>query len=265
MNLNGKVAFITGASSGIGFELAKKFHSEGCKLILIARREKLLSEMCEKFNQLRSDSAKYLCVDLADLESNSENQKKLAELEIDILVNNAGFGLYGEFKDSELSQNIEMVRTNINATLILLSIFIPQLIKKKSGNIVSLSSMVATLPAPLMSTYCATKAFNLYHSLALKEELKRFGIKVLVVRPGPTTTEFGKVAGVSSLATNFGGSAENCATQIITAIKKSKSLLFTGPGTSLLTTLSNIFPLSIRSTLVGFILKRIKKDQKDLS
>jgi uncharacterized protein len=185
---------ITGASSGIGAEFARQFHARGAELVLVARRVERLQQLADGFNQARPASARLIATDLTKTEGLKRLVDFISQNQIDVLVNNAGRGSFGCFESLPLEEEIEMVNLNICATLTLSHAVIPQMKSRKSGAIISLSSIAAFQPLPFMATYAATKAFNFVHSLALHFELASFGVKVLTVCPGPTGTEFGGVA-----------------------------------------------------------------------
>ena len=198
MALQDKKALITGASAGIGAEFAKQLHAKGCKLVLVARREELLRQISEELNNIRSDSVEYRAIDLTD---RSEAGLKsllsyIENIEIDILVNNAGRGSFGHFNVLDREVEEEIVHLNVIAPLLLAHKVIPQMKKRRAGDIVTISSIAGFQPLPYMASYAASKAFNYSHSLGLRYELKQFGINVLTVCPGPTNTEFAGVARV---------------------------------------------------------------------
>ena len=199
-SFSGKLALVTGASAGLGYEFALALHTRGANLWLVARREEQLKAIADKLNQVRANSVTYRCADLSAQSDGAQSRNQLiSELKatpIDLLINNAGFGSFGEFDLLPLERELQMVNLNISATLILSHAVIPQMKARRSGGIISVSSIAGFQPLPYMATYAATKAFNFSHSMALREELRRYGIKVTVLCPGPTATEFGMAASV---------------------------------------------------------------------
>ena len=189
-------ALITGASSGIGKELAVYLSSLGWDLILAARDKEKLEDLssCLKTN------TKLVVIDLAD-------EKHLKELymigkseKIDMLVNNAGFGLFGDYKDTSLENEMNMVDVNIKAVHTLTRLFLKDMDKRGSGYILNVASSAGLLKGgPLMSTYYATKSYVVSFTLAAYEELRRnkSKVRVGVLCPGPVKTNFNNVAGVS--------------------------------------------------------------------
>lgn len=186
-------ALITGASSGIGKDLAINLSNMGYDVILVARKKKRLEEV----SKLCNTKTEIYVTDL----SVEENCKKLFSdhKDIDILVNNAGFGLFGEFKDTDLDKELNMIDLNIKAVHILTKLYLNEMIRKDSGKILNVTSTAAFLPGPLMNTYYSTKSYVFKLTTALFEELRRIksNVKVSVLCPGPVNTNFNNVAGVS--------------------------------------------------------------------
>ncbi len=185
-------ALITGASSGIGRDIAKELAKRGYDLVIVARNE-------EKLKELKSEVSTNVEVIPMDI-SIKENCIKLHEMigYVDILVNNAGFGLFGQFKDTDLDRELQMINTNIVASHILTKLFLQDMINKDSGYILNVSSIAGHLPGPLMATYYSTKHYVYILSESIKAELRESGSKVKVgtLNPGPVKTNFNNVANV---------------------------------------------------------------------
>lgn len=187
-------ALITGASSGIGLEMAKYLASKKYELILVARDK-------EKLEQIQESLPTKVTIIVADL-AIEQKVKELYVLtkreEIDILINNAGFGTFGSFVDTDLNKELEMINTNIKAVHILTKAFLKDMDKKNYGYILNVASSAAFEPGPLMQTYYATKSYVYRLTEALNYEEKRRGKKVhiSVLCPGPVATNFNNVAGV---------------------------------------------------------------------
>lgn len=187
-------ALVTGASSGIGREMAKILSDMGYDLILVARRKKKLEELkrqlTTKVTIINLDiSSTYNCMKLYD---------KVKKEDIDIVINNAGFGLFGEFTETSLDKELDMIDTNIKAVHTLTKLFLKDFKEKDSGYILNVSSSAAFLSGPLMSTYYATKGYVLKLTEAIYEELRREDSNVYIgaLCPGPVDTEFNDVANV---------------------------------------------------------------------
>ena len=185
-------ALITGASSGMGRDMAKILSQKGYDLILVARDEKKLEEVKK---QLKSET-KIVVMDI----SKEENCKKLYEenKDIDILVNNAGFGDCGHFEETSLDKDIQMIHTNIIAYHILTKLYLKEMIKKDSGKILNVASIAGFMPGPLMTTYYSTKNYVVRFSESIREELRRkkSKVQISILCPGPVDTNFNKVADV---------------------------------------------------------------------
>lgn len=185
-------ALITGASSGMGRDMAKILSQKGYDLILVARDEKKLEEVKK---QLKAET-KIVVMDI----SKEENCKKLYEenKDIDILINNAGFGDCGHFEETSLDKDIQMIYTNIIAYHILTKLYLKEMIKKDSGKILNVASIAGFMPGPLMTTYYSTKNYVVRFSESIREELRRkkSKVQISILCPGPVDTNFNKVADV---------------------------------------------------------------------
>jgi len=191
MEIDQKYALITGATSGIGYELAKIFAENNYNLIIVARKH---DELNHKQNELRKygiDVIPYA----KDLFKSEDAYSIYADLALkgispEILVNDAGQGLYGKFQDTDVHREIDMVNLNITSVLILTKLFIQDRLVKGSGKILNLSSIASKSPGPWQSVYHGTKAFIQSWTEAIREELKETGISVTALLPGPTDTDF---------------------------------------------------------------------------
>lgn len=185
-------ALITGASSGMGRDMAKILSQKGYDLILVARDEKKLEEVKK---QLKTET-KIVVMDI----SKEENCKKIYEenKDIGILINNAGFGDCGHFEETSLDKDIQMIHTNIIAYHILTKLYLKEMIKKDSGKILNVASIAGFMPGPLMTTYYSTKNYVVRFSESIREELRRkkSKVQISILCPGPVDTNFNKVADV---------------------------------------------------------------------
>jgi len=191
-----KTALITGASAGLGRELARLFAKDGHDLVLVARRRDRLEELARDL-EVNGVKATVIAADLGDRTAPSSvaDELRTKGIAVDFLVNNAGFGTCGSFVDSDLSRELEMVEVNIRALMQLTRLFLPDMIARKSGRILNIASVAGFLSGPYMATYYASKAFVLSFTEALAAELAGTGVTVTASCPGPTETEFGAVAG----------------------------------------------------------------------
>ncbi|MGN1467580.1 MAG: SDR family NAD(P)-dependent oxidoreductase [Ruminococcus sp.] len=187
-------ALITGASSGIGRDIARYLSSLGYDLILVARRENRLEELK---NQLKTD-CRIICLDLSKEENCFKLYQMTKEENIDFLVNNAGFGVCGNFCDVPLDEEIRLIDTNIKAMHILFKLYLKDMVKRNSGYIINVGSSAGFMAGPVFSSYYASKNYVVRLTEAVYEELRRSKskVKVSVLCPGPVNTEFNRVANV---------------------------------------------------------------------
>ena len=188
-------ALITGASSGIGREMAKYLASLGHELILVGRNKERLEELQ---NELKVDS-QIVIVDLSDTKKVKELYVIMKNENIDILINNAGFGDFGNFYETDINRELEMINTNVIAVHLLTKLFLRDMKKRNSGYILNVASIAAFGPGPLMATYYATKAYVNNLTEAIYEELKqeKSNVHISSLCPGPTDSRFFERAGVS--------------------------------------------------------------------
>ena len=184
-------ALITGASSGIGRDIAKYLSRMGCELILVARNKEALKDVASK---LKVDT-KIIVLDLSVPENCIKLYNQVKKEDITILVNNAGFGTLGEFEDINLDKELEMIDLNIKAVHILTKLFLKDMKAKDHGYILNVSSVAAFEPGPLMATYYSTKAYILRLTTAIYEELRRANSSVVIstLCPGPVDTNLIKL------------------------------------------------------------------------
>lgn len=187
-------ALITGASSGIGRDMARILSRRGYDLILVARRRDRLEELKHHL----PSQVKIICCDLRDEKACFALYEQTKEENIDILINNAGFGLFGSFIETDLQRELELLDVNIRAVHILTKLFLRDFVKRDSGYILNVSSSAAFLPGPLLSSYYASKSYVLRLTQAVGEELRRRDSHVYIgaLCPGPVKTEFDQVADV---------------------------------------------------------------------
>jgi uncharacterized protein len=176
---------ITGASSGIGLELARVFARERYDLVLVARNQKRLEEIAQ---ELKSVRVQVLAKDLSRPEA--PHVIFAAVPRIDVLVNNAGFGVYGKFIETPLEDELNMLQVNMAALVALTKLYLPGMVAAGSGKVMNVASTAAFQAGPLMAVYYATKAFVLSFSEAIANELKGTGVTVTALCPGPTATGF---------------------------------------------------------------------------
>lgn len=230
-------ALITGASSGIGYELAKIMHEKGHELVLVARRKDRLEAIKKELN------CEIIVADLTKDKDIDMVFKKAKD--IDILVNNAGFGLNGKFIETELEREFEMIDLNIKALVKLSKLYSKEMVKRKKGKIMNVASVAAYLPGPYMNVYFASKAFVLSFSQALSAELLGTGVTVTALCPGMTKTEFDKVAEIKSNHFKYGMSAQKVAMLGYNSMMKGKRVEITGTMNKLSICMRKVMPTSL--------------------
>jgi len=192
----GKTALITGASSGLGLELARLFARDAHDVVVVARRRDHLEALATRLAAEHGVAARVIAEDLADPVAPRRIVAELQErrINVDFLVNNAGFGTNGPFADSDLERELAMVQVNCTALMTLTRLFLPGMIARRSGRILNLGSTAGFQPGPNMAVYYASKAFVNSFTEALAYELRGTGVTATVSCPGATATEFAKVA-----------------------------------------------------------------------
>jgi short-subunit dehydrogenase len=192
-----KTALITGASSGLGLELAQLFAADKHDVVLVARRREQLEALATRLAAERGVVAGVISADLADPGAPQRivDELKRRGTEIEFLVNNAGFGTTGRFVERDLLRELAMVQVNVTALVHLTGLLLPPMVARGSGRVLNLGSTAGFQPGPFMSVYYATKAFVNSFSEALAYELRGTGVTATVSCPGATATEFGKIAG----------------------------------------------------------------------
>jgi len=196
-----ETALITGATSGIGLELARLCVEGGYRTVLVARNGERLQQIRAEFEKRRPGSvAAVISQDLtkAGAVENVVREVDKLGLQIDFLVNNAGFGMYGPYVELDWAKELEMIQVNIVALTGLTKYLLPGMVARKHGRVLNLASTAAFQPGPLMSVYYATKAYVLSYSEALANEVRGTGVSVTALCPGPTDTEFKKAANLEA-------------------------------------------------------------------
>jgi len=193
----GKTALVTGASVGIGRDLAELFARDGHHLVLTARNESQLEELAAKLRGQYRVNVEVVVQDLSVAGASQRILDRLQSKPIDYLVNNAGFGTHGPFAEAEIESQLAMLQVNVVALTHLTRLFLPGMLARGSGRIMNVASVAAFLPGPLMAVYYATKAYVLSFSEAIASEVAGKGVTVTALCPGPTITEFQIRAGIA--------------------------------------------------------------------
>lgn len=246
-----KKALITGASSGIGRDIARVLDAQGYDLILVARREDRLNALA---NCLFGDP-KIIAMDIGG----AENAQRLYELtrdeDVDLLINNAGFGVWGNFTETDTLREVDMIRLDVEAMHVLMKLFLQDFRKKNSGKILNVASAAAFAPGPYMAAYYSCKAYVLRLTQSVAYELKADGINVTVsaLCPGPVCTEFNKVAGVHFSMKPL--SSKYVAKYAVENLNKGKTIIIPGFTTKAAALAAKIIPSPIAAAVTARIQK----------
>ena len=241
-------ALITGASGGIGLDLARVFAREGYRLVLVARNQKRLEEIAQ---ELRPAEAQAIAMDLSLPGAAEEIHGK--EPKVDVLVNNAGFGVFGKFVEKGLAEELNMMQLNMTALVTLTRLYLPAMISAGNGKIMNVASTAAFQPGPLMAIYFATKAFVLSFSEAIANELAGTGVIVSALCPGPTASDFQERAKMQNSGLVKGKKMMDARTVAETGYRglmAGKTVVIPGLGNKLLTQSLRLSPRSVVTKMV---------------
>lgn len=229
-------ALITGASSGLGKEMAKILSEQEIELILVAREQEKLEEVQKELKT----KTQIVCMDLSLAENCVELYKQVGD--VDILINNAGFGTTGSFTETDLITEINMINTNVCAVHLLTKLFLPGMKKRNSGYILNVSSIAGFMPGPNMATYHATKAYVLKLTQSIYEELRKenLNVKISALCPGPIKTPFLEKANVKFKTKVM--TSTDVANYAIDGMFKGKYMILPGANNKAIRILSKIVP-----------------------
>lgn len=253
-----ETVLITGASSGIGLELARLFAAGGSRVILVARSKDKLETLADELRRDHGMEAMVLPADLADPSSPSAIFDQLAAqgVTVDVLVNNAGFGALGAVARLSLERQLEMIQVNVTALTHLTRLFLPNMIARNRGGVLNVGSTAGFQPGPNMAVYYATKAFVLSFTEALAEELSATDVHATCLAPGPTATGFGDNSGMTHTAVFRLGtmSARAVAELGYRGFRRGKTLVVTGLLNRFGTLLVRLFP----RVVIRKVIKRLQ-------
>ncbi len=255
----GKWAVITGASSGIGAEFARKLAAKKFNLVLIARRENRLLSLSSELKEKFKIDIDIIAGDLTETDTINSIKEKTHNKEVGLLINNAGFGSTGEFANNDYEKERKMVILNCVVPTILTHHFVTGMIERKRGGIVFLGSMVAFQSTPMMAAYSATKAFNLFLGESLWYELRKHNIDVLALNPGGTNTEFQRIA--SSETGPFVRNAEQVVETAISSLGKKPSVI-DGTFNKLMAVGGKFLPRKIVVLIAGRLAEKLYSSKK---
>lgn len=239
-------ALVTGASSGIGRDMARYLSRLGYDLIIVAQREDRLIKLKEELKT----NVQVISMDLSNKENCINLYESVKEQYIDLLINNAGFGEFGNFDETDLEKEIKLINTNITAVHILTKLFLKDMKRKDNGRILNVASVAGFAPGPLMAAYYSSKSYVLRLSQAIYTELKKdkSNVHISVLCPGPVATEFNDVAGVKFSLKPL--SSEYVAKYAIDKTLKNKLIIIPGIINKMMRLLSKIIPSNLLSEVV---------------
>jgi short-subunit dehydrogenase len=249
-------ALITGASSGIGWELARIFAADHFNLVLLARNESRLNKLADELRAARGIETKVLVQDLGSPGAAREIFNALRDTPVSILVNNAGFGLYGPFAESDPRAQADMMQVNMTALVELTHLFLQPMLGRRSGKILNVASTAAFQPGPFVSVYYASKAFVHSFSYALAEELIGTGVTVTALCPGTTHTEFFQRGNFGSTRAPFTMDARTVAEAGYRGLMSGKRVVIPGAMNKIMTALARRMPTSVPVRVVRRIHKK---------
>ena len=245
---------ITGASSGIGKEFAKLFAKKGYDLALVARNKEELNKLAKDLKKDNNIDIEIIDTDLSIIENCKEIHKKVQN--VDILINNAGFGDCGNFTNTSLDKEINMINTNIVAYHTLMKLYLIDMKKENKGKILNVASVAGFMPGPLMATYYATKAYIVRISESIREELKKekSNVKISILCPGPVDTNFNKVANVKFHLRE--ANSTDIAKYAVKKLEKEKFYIVPGIDIKLTRLGAKLFPAPLISKVTYMMQKR---------
>ncbi|HEX8286675.1 MAG TPA: SDR family oxidoreductase [Pyrinomonadaceae bacterium] len=252
-----KVTLITGASGGIGEAFARRLARENHNLVLAARTEKKLHELCDELMLHHKITAHYVAIDLSEPEADKRLYEETEKhgMQVEWLINNAGFGSMGDFADLELKRELEMINLNISVLVALTHRYLQQMRQRRSGTIINVASTASFQPIPFMATYAATKAFVRSFSEAIAEENRPFNVTVTALCPGPTDTNFFSVADAQPLQIKGMQSPEAVVETALSAVKSRKASVISGWTNYVGSILGTVTPNSIVTRVIGGVLR----------
>ena len=252
----GTTCLITGASSGIGAEIARELAGRGLGVTLVARREERLQELADEIHEEFGVETEVVAGDVASERARTRlfNEIEQRGLTVEVLVNNAGFGSGGRFTTLDASKEASMVRTNCEAVVALTGRYLPEMAERGRGAVLNVASLIAFQPVPFQATYGATKAFVLSYTDALHEEMRGTGVTVTAVCPGPVHTEFGEQGGFGGADERIPGAlwleATKVAEDAIRALEAGDRVTVPGAGNQLAALWGQHLPRSVLLPLV---------------
>jgi len=249
-------ALVTGASAGIGLSIAEQLAAVGTHLILTARRTDRLSAIAARLASKNGAKVEIFTADLAQPGAAREIFAFTTGkgIEVELLVNNAGFGAFGNTNEIPEERLLDMVEVNCKAVIELTRLYLPGMVARRHGDIMIVASTAAFQPVPFISVYAATKAFDLSFAEGLAEEVRRFGVNVSALCPGPTTTEFQEVAQQPDRAFRMAETAEKVARVGLEGLARGKSCVISGARNRWMIRAERLAPRSFIARMAGKVI-----------
>jgi short-subunit dehydrogenase len=250
----GKWALITGASAGIGWEMAKQLAAGGTNLILTARRADRLQKLAAELSAQHQVQTEVFVADLVRPETPGEIHALTTRknIEVELLINNAGFGAFGYSHEVPVEKLLEMIQVNCSAVVHLTRLYLPGMVARRHGDVLIVGSTASFQPVPFLAVYAATKSFDLLFAQAVAEEVREFGVRVCALCPGSTETEFQQVAHEPDRPMRVAESAEKVARVGLEALARGKSYVVSGAFNRLMLEAERLAPR-------GFVVKMAAK------
>ncbi|MCK5067549.1 MAG: SDR family oxidoreductase [Bacteroidales bacterium] len=260
--MNRKLALITGAASGLGYEFCRLLAADGYDLVMVDRDREGLEQSASKLQQKSGVTIQSYVKDLGRNHAAGELYKEVEDREFDILINNAGFGLYGHFANTDWEIEETMLHLHVLTLTHLTKLFLQKMIRRGSGRIMNVSSMAAFQPCPTMSLYYASKGYMLYFSEAVANEVKGTGVTVTVLLPGLFNTNFARTAAMNSGSAErqekaANSTVEQVAKKALKGMMKGKIRVIPGFSNKLMVLLPRFLPRN-------FVLSALRRIQERL-
>jgi len=257
----GRWGLVTGASAGIGVALARELASGGVHLVLTARRMDRLLQLASELDQKHGVKTEVFAADLTQLDAPQRIFEFTTQrgIEIELLINNAGFGQYGALPQVDTQRLLDMVQVNCSAVVHLTRLYLPGMVQRKRGGVLILASTASFQAVPYISTYAATKAFDLLFAEGLAEEMKPYGIRVCALCPGSTESEFHALAGQQRFTAKNMETAEEVARTGLRALAAGKSYVISGLGNYLGAQSQRMVPRRLVTRIAANLFRPTKK------
>ncbi|MEP7074876.1 MAG: SDR family oxidoreductase [Acidobacteriota bacterium] len=253
-----KVTVITGASSGIGEAFSRRLAGNGHDLVLVARSENKLHELCDELMLKHKIMAHYVALDLLEDDADEKllDETSKHNFEVDWLINNAGFGSMGDFATLDLEKELDIIRLNVSSLVAMTHRFLPQMRERKRGTVINVSSSAGFQPIPFMATYAATKAFVTSFTEAVAEENRPFGIRTMALCPGATRTNFFAASDIKEpLKVKGEQSPEEVVDAALKGLKRGKNTVISGWANYIGSMLGKHVPDSVSTRVVARALR----------